>query len=338
MIQKILVTGGAGYIGSHTCKALAAAGYLPVVYDNLSRGHRWAVQWGPLEEGDIHDAARLAEVFARHQPVAVLHFAAYAYVGESMDDPGLYYDNNVAGTLSLLQAMRRAGVGKIVFSSTCATYGATVAEKFDETHAQRPLSPYGFTKLVIEKMLADFHRAYGLNAVILRYFNAGGADPDGKLGEQHDPEPHVLPSLLLTAAGRRAGFEIAGTDYDTPDGSCVRDFVHVADLADAHVLALKKLERDAGCFDYNLGNGNGYSIKQLVAAAQKVTGVNFPVKHGARRPGDPALAVGSAEKACRELGWQPRHPGIETMLEGAWRWMQREPGRWMQREPGRAGE
>ncbi len=323
-VRTILVTGGAGYIGSHTCKALAQQGYLPVVYDNLSRGHRWAVQWGPLEEGDIHDLPRLGEVMEKYQPFAVLHFAGFGYVGESMEDPALYYHNNVVGTLALLGAMRKVGLGRIVFSSSCATFGATQADNFNETDQQRPVSTYGFSKLIVEHTLKDYHRAYGLSAVILRYFNAGGADPDGELGEEHDPEPHVLPSLLLTAAGRRPKFEILGNDHDTPDGTCVRDFIHVSDLAAAHVLAVKKLEREVGCFDYNLGNGNGFSILELVNAAQKVTGVNFAVEVVARRLGDPARAVGDATKARFELGWEPKYPSLDGMLESAWRWMKTE--------------
>ena len=320
----VLVTGGAGYIGSHTCKALSRAGYQPVVYDNLSRGHREAVRWGPLEVGDIHDAARLAAVIARYRPASVLHFAAFAYVGESIEQPQMYYHNNVAGSLSLLEVLRAAGVPRIVFSSSCATYGSTQASRLCETDLQQPLSPYGFTKLAVEQMLRDYHRAYGLGAVILRYFNAGGADPEGEIGEDHDPEPHVLPSLLLTAAGKRESFRILGEDYDTPDGSCVRDYIHVTDLAHAHVLALRKLERDPGLHDYNLGNGNGYSVRQLVDAARKVTGIDFPVLVAPRRAGDPARAVGSSAKAQRELGWAPQYPELEQMLGHAWAWMRRE--------------
>lgn len=237
--NNILVTGGAGYIGSHTCKALAQAGFTPVSYDNLVYGHRWAVRWGPLEEGDIGDRARLDAVLERYRPAAVMHFAAYAYVGESVLDPGKYYRNNVAGTLTLLEAMRDHGVGHVVFSSTCATYGEPERVPIDEDHPQRPINPYGASKQMIERMLGDFAAAHGLGWIALRYFNAAGADPNSEIGEQHDPETHLIPLALDVAASARPSITIYGDDYETPDGTCIRDYIHVSDLADAHVLALR---------------------------------------------------------------------------------------------------
>ncbi len=253
--RTVLVTGGAGYVGSHACKALAAAGYRPVVLDDLSRGHAAAVQWGPLEVGSIADRACLDSVLERHRPGAVLHFAAFAYVGESMSEPLAYYRNNVGGTVTLLEAMRDHGVGRLVFSSTCATYGVPRELPIPESHPQEPINPYGRSKLMVERILADVDAAHGLRSIALRYFNAAGADPDGAIGEQHEPETHLVPLVLEAAAGRRECVTIHGTDYDTPDGTCLRDYIHVTDLAEAHVLALHALERGAGSTAYNLGNG-----------------------------------------------------------------------------------
>jgi len=321
--NTILVTGGAGYIGSHTCKALAAAGYKPVSYDNLIYGHPWAARWGPLEVGDLADRNRLNAVFERFRPAAVMHFAAYAYVGESMNDPGKYYRNNVVGTLSLLEAMRDHDVGQIVFSSTCATYGVPAQELIAEDHPQRPINPYGASKLMVERMLQDFGKAHGLRAIVLRYFNAAGADPDGEIGEAHDPETHLIPLVLDAAAGRRPAVTIFGDDYATTDGTCIRDYIHVTDLAQAHVLGLRALELGAASAAYNLGNGQGFSVRDVVACAERVTGRPVPTRTGARRPGDPLRLVGSAARIQEELGWRPVHSDLETIIETAWRWSNR---------------
>ena len=316
--MNILVTGGAGYIGSHACKALAKAGYTPITYDNLVYGHRWAVKWGPLEEGDIADGDRLNEVIAKYQPAAVMHFAAYAYVGESVQDPGKYYRNNVAGTLTLLEAMRDHGIDKFIFSSTCATYGIPETVPISEDHPQCPINPYGASKLMIERMLQDFDVAHGLRSISLRYFNAAGADPDGEIGEAHDPETHLIPLVLDAAAGRRSAITIFGDDYDTPDGTCIRDYIHVADLADAHVLALKALEDGAETTAYNLGNEQGFSVHEVIAAAEKITGLKVPVRIGSRRAGDPDRLVGAARAIKSELGWCPKYTKLEDVLNSAW--------------------
>jgi len=319
--KRVLVTGGAGYVGSHACKALARAGYLPVVYDNLSRGHAWAVKWGPLERGDLLNAARLAAVLRKHRPFAVLHFAALAYVGESVTDPQRYYRNNVGGTINLLQAMHETAVRRIVFSSTCAVYGAPKKVPIPENHPQAPLNPYGHSKRMIEQMLADAAAAYGLDSVSLRYFNAAGADPEGEIGEVHDPETHLIPLALEAAAGLRPRLTIHGTDYPTRDGTCVRDYVHVADLADAHVLALRYLAKNPGASAFNLGNGGGFTVREVIAAAERVTGRKIPSREGPRRPGDPPALVGNANSARRKLGWKPRYRDLEIMVGTAWRWL-----------------
>jgi UDP-arabinose 4-epimerase len=321
--ERILVTGGAGYIGSHTCKALSQAGYLPVTYDNLISGHDWAVKWGPLEPGDILDRDRLLDVMTAHKPIAVLHFAAYAYVGESLKAPGKYYRNNVVGTLTLLEAMRERMIDKIVFSSTCATYGVPDRLPISEKIRQQPINPYGASKLMVERMLADFDLAHGLRSIALRYFNAAGADPDGEIGEFHDPETHLIPIVLDAASGRREAVTIYGTDYDTPDGTCIRDFIHVSDLADAHVLALKSILNGAPSCAYNLGNGCGSSIREVIQAAERITGLSVPVTHGDRREGDPPMLVSDARTARLELGWQPQFPELEVMVRHAWAWHQR---------------
>ena len=318
--KTILVTGGAGYIGSHACQALARSGYLPITYDNLVYGHRWAVRWGPLEEGDIGDRARLDAVIEQYQPAAVMHFAAYSYVGESVLDPGKYYRNNVAGSLTLLEAMRDHGIGQIVFSSTCATYGVPEQVPIDEHHAQRPINPYGASKLMIERMLVDFATAYGLGWIALRYFNAAGADPDAEIGELHEPETHLIPLVLDAASDARPSITVYGTDYDTPDGTCIRDYIHVSDLADAHVLALRSLQSGGPGAAYNLGNGKGFSVQEVIALARDITGREIPVVVGPRRPGDPPRLVADASRARQALGWQPRHPSLAAILESAWRW------------------
>lgn len=321
--RNVIVTGGAGYIGSHACKALSRAGYVPVVYDDLSRGHRDAVRWGPFEEGDLLDGKRLRAVIDRHAPRAVLHFAAFAYVGESVGDPGLYWRNNVAGSLSLLEAMRDTGVRRLVFSSTCATYGDPLETPITEGHPQAPVNPYGQTKLAVERMIDGFRQAHGLEAVVLRYFNAAGCDPEGEIGEDHDPEPHLIPRALMAASGRVAALEIFGDDWDTRDGTCVRDYIHVQDLARAHVLALDALERGGAPRVCNLGNGRGYTVREVVEAAERVTGRKVPHRFAPRRAGDPAELVGSAERARSTLGWSPELPELEDMVRSAWNWMER---------------
>jgi UDP-arabinose 4-epimerase len=322
MKASVLVIGGAGYIGSHACKALAAAGLTPVTYDDLSRGFDWAVRWGPLERGDILDRARLDEVVRRHRPVAVMHFAAFAYVAESVADPAMYYRNNVVGALNVMDAMRAGGADRIVFSSSCTTYGVQGPEPISEAASQAPVNPYGATKLVIEQALRDYAAAYGLRAVALRYFNAAGADPDGEIGEAHDPETHLIP-LVLEAAANGAVLTINGDDYPTPDGTCVRDYVHVADLADAHVRALQSLDRSPGLDAFNLGTGHGLSNLQIVEAARAETGRPIETRFGPRRAGDPPVLTADPAKARRELGWSPRLSSAGDIMRTAWRWRQR---------------
>lgn len=324
-MSTVLVTGGAGYIGSHVCKALARAGYSPVAFDNLIYGHAWAVKWGPLERGDILDGQRLRAAIRASGARAVVHLAAFAYVGESVADPGKYYRNNVVGTLTLLDAMRDCGVDRIVFSSTCATYGVPEILPITEETPQRPVNPYGTSKLMIEQMMADYQRAYGLKNVSLRYFNAAGADPDGELGEDHDPETHLIPLVLDAAAGRRPHVTIFGDDYGTADGTCIRDYIHVSDLAEAHVLALHGLEKGSLRHSaYNLGTGQGHSVASVLEAAKRVTGRNIPVFRGPRRAGDPAVLLADPSRATRDLGFSPDYPRIEDMLLSAWRWSMRD--------------
>jgi UDP-arabinose 4-epimerase len=323
-MNTVLVTGGAGYIGSHTCKALAQAGYRPVTYDSLVYGHEWAVKWGPLERGNILDAQRLSAVIKKSGASAVIHLAAFAYVGESVSDPAKYYRNNVVGTLTLLDAMRDTGIDKIVFSSTCATYGVPDTFPITEDTPQKPVNPYGTSKLMIEQLLADYERAYGLHGVSLRYFNAAGADPDGQLGEDHEPETHLIPLVLDVAVGKRPSIAIFGDDYDTADGTCVRDYIHVSDLADAHVLALRKLEKGTlPRAAYNLGTGEGHSVASVIDAARKITGRPIPIVKGSRRHGDPAVLLADPRRAKLDLGFAPRFPKIEDMLSSAWWWCRR---------------
>jgi UDP-arabinose 4-epimerase len=321
--KTILVTGGAGYIGSHACKALAQAGHVPVAFDNLVYGHRSAVRWGPLEVGDIADRDRLDAVIAHYRPDAVMHFAAYAYVGESVTDPARYYRNNVAGTLTLLEALVRHGVERIVFSSTCATYGIPERTPIDEAHPQQPINPYGASKLMIERMLRDFDVAYGLRSVSLRYFNAAGADPAGEIGEDHDPETHLVPLALQAALGQREALQVFGTDYPTPDGSCIRDYVHVSDLAQAHVLALDYLADGGASLALNLGTGRGHSVFEVIEAARVVSGRDIPVVLAGRREGDPPVLMAVADKARAVLGWQPVYTELEETLRHAWDWHRR---------------
>jgi len=316
----ILVTGGAGYVGSHACKALAQAGYTPVIYDNLVYGHAWAVKWGPFEKGDILDRPRLDEVIGQYNPEAVMHFAALTYVGESVENPGKYYRNNVAGSLVLLEAMRNHGIRDIVFSSTCAVYGNPEKIPISEDHSIKPMNPYGFSKFAVERMLKDFSAVHDMRYVSLRYFNAAGADPHAEIGEDHDPETHLIPLVLDTAAGRREHVKIFGTDYDTPDGTCMRDYIHVSDLASAHILALKFL-RDTGKSDiFNLGNGEGFSVREVITSGRKVTQRRIDTLDANRRPGDPAVLIGSAEKIKKVLGWQPKYMGIDDLILTAWTW------------------
>jgi len=321
-MKHVLVTGGAGYIGSHACKALALAGFVPVTYDNLVFGHRSAVRWGPLVHGDILDRAALDAALRAWQPVAVMHFAAFAYVGESVTHPGKYYRNNVAGSLTLLEAMRDAGVGQLVFSSTCATYGVPQAMPIAEDHPQSPINPYGASKLMVERMLRDFDVAHGLRSISLRYFNAAGADPERETGEHHDPETHLIPLVLDAAAGVRPDVTVFGDTYPTPDGTCIRDYIHVGDLAQAHVLALQALLAGAATTAYNLGNGQGFSVRQVIDAARAVTGLAVPVRMGPRRAGDPPELVGDASRIRTELGWAPRHAELADIVGTAWRWHQ----------------
>ena len=322
-MTNILVTGGAGYIGSHTCKALSRAGFTPITYDNLVYGHEWAVKWGPLEKGDILDTARLSKVIDTYKPAAVIHFAAFAYVGESVEHPAKYYRNNVVGTLNLLDAMRANGVDKIVFSSTCATYGIPNELPISEDAPQRPINPYGRSKLMIEQILADYSNAYDLKSISLRYFNAAGADPEGDLGESHDPETHLIPLVLDAAAGRRPNITVYGDDYDTPDGTCIRDYIHVSDLADAHVRAMIRLDERRLERAYNLGTGKGHSVKEVIDAARRVTGRDFTVLTGRRRAGDPGSLIADASRANRDVGWLPRYTKIDDMIEIAWAWSNR---------------
>lgn len=318
--MRVLVTGGAGFIGSHACKALAVAGHEPIAFDNLRTGHAWAVQWGPLEHGDIRDGAALDKAFRIHRPEAVIHFAALAYVGESVDQPDVYYKTNVCGTMSLLDAMRRAEVPNIVFSSSCATYGIPDVMPIIETTLQRPVNPYGRSKLMAEQLIEDYGAAFSMAGVALRYFNAAGADPGGELGEEHDPETHLIPIVLQAAMQIRDHVSVLGTDYATPDGTCVRDYIHVTDLADAHVKALNALT--SGCLrTFNLGTGTGHSVREVIDAAREVSGREIRTIDAERRPGDPPILVASADKAANELGWEPRYGDLRVMIGHAWDWI-----------------
>ena len=318
-MTNILVTGGAGYIGSHTCKALALAGYTPITYDNLVYGHEWAVKWGPLEKGDVLDASRLDDVIKAYEPAAVIHFAAFAYVGESVENPAKYYNNNVVGTLSLLDAMRRHGLDKIVFSSTCATYGIPGLTPINENTPQQPINSYGASKLMIERILADYGLAYGVKSVALRYFNAAGADPDGEIGEAHDPETHLILLVLDVAAGRRPHIIVFSSDYETPDGTCVRDYIHVRDLADAHVFAMRALGKRDLLPAYNLGTDVGHSVSDTIVASEKVSGRKILTKVAPRRTGDPVTLVADASKAMNDLRWTPYFTDINATIASAWR-------------------
>ena len=320
-MKNILVIGGAGYIGSHTVKMLAEKGYNPVVFDNLSKGHREAVLNYPFELGDLGDKATLAEVFRKHHIDAVMHFAAFIEVGESVQEPSKYYHNNVAKVLNLLDAMVENNIEHFVFSSTAATFGEPVKDKIDETHPQNPINPYGNTKLMVEKMLSDFDTAYGLKATALRYFNASGADDSGEIGESHNPETHLIPIVLQAAAGKRPSIKMFGNDYPTPDGTCIRDYIHVNDLARAHILALEKMVKDNASERFNLGSGNGFSVAELVKEAKRITGIDFKVEVAPRRAGDPAVLVADSAKAQKVLGWKPEY-NLTRIIETAWNWEQ----------------
>lgn len=324
--MNVLVVGGAGYIGSHAVKLLLEGGYNVVVVDNLSRGHREAVPASvPFYATPLADVHKMAEILARHAVGCVMHFAAFAYVGESVERPLDYYENNVGQTIALLRAMDEVGVQKMVFSSTCATYGEPQVVPITEETPQRPINPYGRSKLFVEQILADYATARpGFAYAALRYFNVAGAARDGTLGEDHEPETHLIPSLLLTALGRRPHFEIFGTDYPTPDGTCIRDYIHVEDLCRAHIVVMEALRPGARLI-YNLGIGRGYSVKEVLEAARRVTGQSIPVIYGPRRAGDPAVLYTDAGKIRRELGWVPEYTQIEPIIETAWRWFKEHP-------------
>ncbi|MBX4971289.1 UDP-glucose 4-epimerase GalE [Rhizobium binae] len=317
--KTVLVVGGAGYIGSHTCLDLANKGYKPVVFDNFSNGHREFVKWGPAEEGDIRDRARLDEVLAKHKPAAILHFAALIEVGESVKDPASFYENNVIGTLTLLSAAQAAGINAFVFSSTCATYGLPQSVPLDETHRQVPINPYGRTKYIVEQALADYDQYKSLRSVVLRYFNAAGADFEGRIGEWHQPETHAIPLAIDAALGRRQGFKVFGSDYETRDGTCVRDYIHVLDLADAHVRAVEYLLKGGESVALNLGTGTGTTVKELLGAIEDVSNRPFPVEYIGRREGDSHTLVANNDKARDVLGWAPQYD-LSEIIRSAWNW------------------
>ena len=337
--RAVLVTGGAGYIGSHACKALARAGYQVVVFDNLVAGHRAAVKWGALVEGDITDARAVTlvgDVLRRHEIFAVMHFAAFLDVGESVQRPAKYYRNNVIGALNVLEAMAAAGVRHFVFSSTCATYGEPIETPIMETHPQRPINSYGESKLAVERALPHFERAYGMNAVALRYFNAAGADPDGEIGEDHSPEIHLIPRAVDAATGGPE-LRVFGDDYPTPDGTCLRDYVHVTDLADAHVKALDAIVETGKSAAYNLGTGRPHSVREVIGAVERATRVEVPWTLAPRRSGDPAVLYAAAQKAQAELHWTPRFADIDAIVGTAWTWHRAHPGGYGGRDRGPHG-
>ncbi len=321
-MATVLVTGGAGYIGAHACKMLAEAGHVPVVFDSFRTGWREAVKFGPLVEGDLLDAAALAAAFRDHAPEAVIHFAALSNVGESMAAPELYWRNNVVGSLNLLAAMRDHGVGAIVFSSTAAVYGEAEAMPIAENAPTRPINPYGASKLAVEAMLEGFGAAHGLRSAVFRYFNVAGADPDRRVGEHHAPETHLVPLILDAAAGAREAITVYGEDYPTPDGTCIRDYIHVTDLIEAHLLGLERLLAGGGSLTVNLGTENGFSVREVIDAAREVVGVPFEVRKGARRPGDPARLVCENLRAREELGWRPARSTLPEMIGDGWAWRQ----------------
>ncbi len=320
----ILVTGGAGYIGSHANKELTRTGYETVVLDNMSYGHPDFLKWGVFEEVDLGDLESIRNVFRKYEIEAVMHFAAFTYVGESVEDPQKYYLNNLRNTLNLLQVMNEFEVRKLVFSSTCATYGNPQKIPLTEDHPQNPINPYGQGKLMVEKVLKDYSSAYGLRYVSLRYFNAAGADPEGEVGERHHPETHLIPLILDAAMGKREDIKIFGTDYPTTDGTCIRDYIHVTDLADAHIKALKYLEDGGESEVFNLGNGNGFSVREVIEEARKVTGKEIKATETERRAGDPPVLVGSSEKARKILKWQPKYDDLTKIISTAWEWHKKD--------------
>lgn len=322
----VLVVGGAGYIGSHMVQLLAARGYNVVTLDNRSTGFRDAVTAGELVEGDLADPRVLEVLFAARRIDAVMHFASSIAVGESVVKPALYYRNNVANTLNLLDAMVAHGVKRFIFSSTAAIFGEPRRVPIDEGHPKAPVNPYGRTKWMVEQILADYDGAYGLRSVCLRYFNAAGADPEARIGERHEPETHLIPLVLQAASGRRGSIQVNGRDYDTPDGTCIRDYVHVVDLCEAHLLALQRLVDGAPSAAYNLGNGEGFSVRQVVDAARRVTDVDFEVRDGPRRAGDPARLVADSTRAKKELGWKPAYADLDTIIRHAWAWERKQAG------------
>ena len=320
--MNILVTGGAGYIGSHCCKALYKKGFNPITIDNLVYGHKNFVRWGEFFQGDVGNPADLKKCFSRHKIDAVMHFAAYAYVGESVQDPLKYYENNLRNTVELLHAVVENDINYFVFSSTCATYGNPEKTPIDERHPLNPINPYGRTKRMIEEILEDYGAAYGLNYTSLRYFNAAGADPDGEIGEDHNPETHLIPLVLDVAATKRKSIKVFGTDYATTDGTCIRDYIHVTDLAEAHILALQRLMGGADSSVYNLGNGRGFSVLEVIECAREITAEDIAVENTDRRPGDPPVLIASNEKAIAELGWNPVYADLNDIIGTAWRWHQ----------------
>lgn len=327
MQNSVLVTGGAGYIGSYMCKYLSKKGYKPVVLDNLVYGHREAVKWGPFFEGCISDAKQLDRIFSEFKISAVMHFAGYCYVGESVADPAKYYLNNVANTVKLLESMVQRNVLKLIFSSSCATYGEPVEIPITENHPQNPVNPYGRSKLMIEEILKDYDTAYGLKHMNLRYFNAAGADPEGEVGESHDPETHLIPLAMYAALGKNEDVKVFGTDYPTKDGTCIRDYIHIADLADAHIKALEYLEATGSSDSFNLGNGSGYSVREVLDTVIKISGKEFRVIEERRRDGDPPVLVGSSERAGKILRWEPEYTDLESIVETAWRWHKKIHGK-----------
>lgn len=320
MKQNVLIIGGAGYIGSHVCKYLAQKGHHPVVLDNLVYGHGNAVKWGPLIKGNAGDTEILNKLFSDYKFAGVMHFAAFAYVGESVKNPARYYRNNVCETINLLDALIANKISNFIFSSSCAVYGEPVEIPITEQHPLNPVNPYGRTKLMVEQILDDYEKAYGLKSICLRYFNAAGADPDGELGEDHEPETHLIPLLLEAAAGKRDAIHIFGDDYPTKDGTCIRDYIHINDLAQAHVTALERLINGLPGGKYNLGNGKGYSVKEVIETVNQITGRKIPSKIKDRRPGDPPILIASAKKALNELGWKPEYPDLDTIIKTAWAW------------------
>ena len=319
----ILIVGGAGYIGSHVNKVLNERGYETIILDNLSYGHEESVKWGTLCKCDLANINEVDDIFTKYNINAVMHFSSFIDVGESVRNPEKYYNNNVVNTMNLLNVMLKHDVKKFIFSSTCATYGIPQKIPLTENHPQNPINPYGWTKLMVERILNDYDTAYGLKSVILRYFNASGADESGIIGEWHNPETHLIPLILDAAMGKREDIKIFGTDYDTPDGTCIRDYIHVTDLADAHILSLEYLNKNNQSNQFNLGNGQGFSVKEVIESVKRVTGRNFNVTQTQRREGDPAILIGSSKKAKDTLGWDPQYVNIDKIIETAWNWHQK---------------